>query len=454
MYVNQHGQPTLAAAEAARENGNSPNTVVSSAVAICGKKMVQKAMDASKALLELFQFSKMNDAREKFDYAEQLKSADKYKDALLADGEDPCAEKLAACLNKAGHSVFIQFVQDYAKVNGGKLSTDALFAAVWTTLGWAALRGKKISTGTLTRLPWYSRIYSTIVGVSAPADRHGEDSIAGVKLEELIPNYGFTKTAFVTLLGRQPSESELYEFQVLLGLIITNGPGTISAQGCKGAVSADGPEQPQRVQINKAFIGFLTHTGFAHGGNGYEAAAFLLENFKDKGLKSAADAKHGFDLDAMALEVANNYADYKKKQKAIGNLDYAKLPCINHPIFKGKDVNYDPREVFVQDLFKKKGIHNVFLDFYHSLVEALFKAKVSKNVYCVNIDAVIAVILLKIVWADFNDGKIKEEDIESASFATFLFGRMIGCAAEIDDHTSRGKNMDTRTPASKCVYVG
>ena len=82
------------------------------------------------------------------------------------------------------------------------------------------------------------------------------------------------------MLGRQPSESELYEFQVLLGLIITNGPGTISAQGSKGAVSADGPEQPQRVQVNKAFIGFLTHTGFAHGGNGFEAAAFLMENAK------------------------------------------------------------------------------------------------------------------------------------------------------------------------------
>ena len=125
-----------------------------------------------------------------------------------------------------------------------------------------------------------------------------------------------------------------------------------------------------------------------------------------------------------------------------------------NPIFKGKDVNYDPREVFVNGLFKEKGINNVFLDFYHSLVQGLFDAKVSKNVYCVNIDAVIAVILLKIVWTDFNDGKMKEEDIESASFATFLFGRMIGCAAEIDDHTSRGKNMDTRTPASKCSYVG
>ena len=171
-------------------------------------------------------------------------------------------------------------------------------------------------------------------------------------------------------------------------------------------------------------------------------------------MKDPADKNHGLDLDAMALKVATDYADYKKKQKAVGNLDYAKLPCVNHPVFKGKDVNYDPREVFVNDLFKEKGINNVFLDFYHSLVQGLFKAKVSKNVYCVNIDAVIAVILLKIVWSDFNAGKMKEEDIESSSFATFLFGRMIGCAAEIDDHTSRGKNMDTRTPASKCSYVG
>ncbi|HIE41974.1 MAG TPA: citryl-CoA lyase, partial [Nitrospinaceae bacterium] len=454
MYVNQHGQATLVAAQASRENGSSPNTVVSAAVAICGKKMVQKAMDASTALLELFQFTKMNDVTEKFDYADQLKEADKYKDVLLADGDDPCASKLADCLNKAGYSVLIKFVQDYAEANGGKLSTDALFGAVWTTLGWAALRSKKITKGTLSRLPWYSRIYSTIVGAAAPASRHTEDSLAGVKLEELIPNYSFTKTAFITLLGRQPSESELYEFQVLLGLIITNGPGTISAQGAKGAVSADGPEQPQRVQVNKAFIGFLTHTGFAHGGNGYEAAAFLLENFKDKGLKNAADTGHGLDLDAMAIKVASEYSDYKKKQKAIGNLDYAKLPCINHPVFKGKDVNYDPREVFVRELFKEKGINNIFLDFYHSLVQSLFKAKVSKNVYCVNIDAVIAVILLKVVWSDFNEGKMKEEDVESASFATFLFGRMIGCAAEIDDHTSRGKNMDTRTPASKVRYVG
>ena len=43
--------------------------------------MVQKAMDASSALLELFQFTKLGGPKETFDYSVQLKEADKYKDA-------------------------------------------------------------------------------------------------------------------------------------------------------------------------------------------------------------------------------------------------------------------------------------------------------------------------------------------------------------------------------------
>ena len=30
---------------------------------------------------------------------------------------------------------------------------------------------------------------------------------------------------------------------------------------------------------------------------------------------------------------------------------------------------------------------------------------------------------------------------------------MIGCAAEIDDHMNRGRNMDTRTPQSQVRFV-
>jgi hypothetical protein len=35
----------------------------------------------------------------------------------------------------------------------------------------------------------------------------------------------------------------------------------------------------------------------------------------------------------------------------------------------------------------------------------------------------------------------------------FLYGRMIGAAAEIDDHLNRGRNMDTRTPQVRCAFV-
>jgi hypothetical protein len=43
--------------------------------------------------------------------------------------------------------------------------------------------------------------------------------------------------------------------------------------------------------------------------------------------------------------------------------------------------------------------------------------------------------------------------MEMAAFTAFLFGRMAGCAGEIDDHINRGRNMDTRTPASQCNHV-
>ena len=156
---------------------------------------------------------------------------------------------------------------------------------------------------------------------------------------------------------------------------------------------------------------------------------------------------------AVANEYAKQYSKYKAEQKAIGNIDYAKVPCVNHPVFKGKPVNYDPRERFVSSLFEEKGIYNVFLDFYGKLVTSLFENKVTANVYCVNVDAVIAVILLKMLWKPFVKKSITEEEIERAAFTIFLYGRMIGCAAEIDDHINRGRNMDTRTAASKCSYV-
>ncbi len=136
-----------------------------------------------------------------------------------------------------------------------------------------------------------------------------------------------------------------------------------------------------------------------------------------------------------------------------GNLSYAKISCVNHPVFKGKDINFDPRVVYARERFEQRGSYNLFHTFYHELVRALASYGVSRNVYCVNIDAVIVVILLKMLWQPFMAGEINDEFLEYGAFTTFVYGRVVGEAAEIENHTNRGRNMDTHTPASQCQYV-
>ena len=155
----------------------------------------------------------------------------------------------------------------------------------------------------------------------------------------------------------------------------------------------------------------------------------------------------------MARRYVERYAQYKSTQKNTGSLDIQKIPGVNHPVFKDKPVNHDPREVFIDKLFAQRGEYNVFHQFYRTLVQALFDAGVSRTVYCVNIDAVIAALLLKMLWQPYRSGAYTPEALETAAFTIFLYPRMLGCAAEIDDHMNRGRNMDTRTAASKCQFV-
>ena len=453
-FVNQAGSVGLAAADEAREAGNSPNTVLSSAVAMVGPNKSAKARAAAAAMVELFKKSGIEDAADTgADISAQVAAADA---SLFTIGE-PCAlsDNIAAALEARGtKSVFVNFAKAVAEKAGAQISAAALVAAVTTHVAWNALMRKRISAITVGNLPWHFKVFSTLIGSATAGDQQTDDSFCGVANSELLNEWSFSETAHLALLGKRPNDEELFAFSVLLGLIISNGPGTISAQGAKGAVSADGPEMPERVQINKGYIGFLTHTGYAHGGNGYEAIAFLVDRFKDSGLANPGSKEHGLDLEAMATTYAKEYLAYKTKAKAAGNIGYAKIPCTGHPVFKGEAVNYDPREVFVGKLFEERGDYNVFHEFYKELVQSLYKTGVTRNVFCVNVDAVIAVLLLKMLWQPYAEGKITDSTMESAAFTTFLFGRMIGSAAEIDDHTNRGKNMDTRTPASKCSYAG
>ena len=443
------GDTVAMIADAAREAGNAPNAVLAAACALVGPRRVAAASESADVLIDLFGHSGLHTGdQEGFDFS-GVKADGRQLAALVGKTADPKATAMLAGLKaRETRSVFV----DYLRSLDGHPTADAVLAAITTTICWGALMKKKITRNTARNFPWYVRLFATIIGAAVEGARHKSGTFCGVASKDLINKWSATEIAYLALLGEKPTPEKLFPFQVLLGLIISNGVGTISAQGCKGAVSADGPESPERVQINKAMIGFLTHTGFAHGGNGFEGIQFLIEQFGETALKDAGDANHGLDLKAMGAKFAAAFGAEKKARKGIGE-GVRNIPGVNHPVFKNQVVNKDPREVYLSQLFKERGETNVFHDFYSALVQALYDAGVTANVFCVNIDAVIAALLLKLLWPRYRSGAFSETAMENAAFTAFLFGRMVGCAGEIDDHINRGRNMDTRTPASQCTYV-
>ena len=451
--TNLVGDPALFAAEVAREAGNSPNTIMAAAAAIIGPKRVERALACAARLIDLFAHSGLLDARDEAFDCSKIAVDERTRmlfSATAAEANDPRPEAmLKAVRDRGGKSLFLKFAESL----GARPSRDAILAAIATTIAWGPLMRKRISRLTAETLPWYLRLYGVMIGASIPAKHHQHGSLCGISREERFSRWGMADVLFLALTGKKPTEAEARPLQILIGLLISNGPGSISAQGAKGAVAADGPQTPSRVQINKAMLGFLTHSGYSHGGNGFEGMAFLLEQFKDVDLKDPTERNHGLNLKAMATRFAEAHKEEKAQSKESGLDGPRALPGVHHPIFKGKPINYDPRERFIADFMAKRGDYNVFHDFYRELVQALYDTGASRYVFCVNVDAVIAALLLAVLWKDYRSGVLTERDLETAAFNVFLYGRMIGAAAEIDDHLNRGRNMDTRTPQEQCAFV-
>mgnify|MGYP001442355249 CR=1 FL=1 len=450
--VNLVGDPILVAADAARDAGNAPNAVMAAAAAICGPKRVERALACSRALIEAFAQSGLLDGDDEAFDTSGIAMDEATRALFLAtaeDADDPRPEAmLDAIARRGGRSLFLAWLRGL----GGRLSRDAILAAIATTIAWGPLMRKRISRLTAETLPWYLRLYGVMVGSMIPGQEHKHGTLYGISRAERFGTWTMTDLCYLAMTGKKPTDEEALPLQILVGLLISNGPGSISAQGAKGAVAADGPQTPGRVQVNKAMLGFLTHCGYSHGGNGYEGMAFLLEQFRDTGLENPSDPGHGIDLKAMAREFALGYRQEKRAARELGT-EVRALPGVHHPVFKGKPVNHDPRERFIAEFMASRGSYNIFHHFYRELVQELHDCGATPYVFCVNVDAVIAALMLALLWDDYKAGRLTERDLEKAAFTVFLFGRMIGSAAEIDDHLNRGRNMDTRTPASACGFV-
>ncbi|HUS90942.1 MAG TPA: hypothetical protein VM695_03790 [Phycisphaerae bacterium] len=273
-----------------------------------------------------------------------------------------------------------------------------------------------------------------------------EDSIPriyGCDLTELMSRHSFCEALILYWTGQPPARAfEARLVEMTLTASLTNGPGTISAQGAKLSTSAGNTP-------NTAMIATLATLGEDHGGNGRRAVKFLAGIFWQTPMTDPYAADHGLDLAAMAAERARQFRQAKAAAKEAG-VDYERIPCLGHPVFNTEPVNHDPRERAIGEHLAAEGIGNVFLDFYHHLARALHEAGVSSRVWAVNLDAAIASVWLGIAWPRLRDGSMTFQRAADLAFLGFALGRAAGGAGEYLDHRDHGTPMDMRIPTSEC----
>ncbi len=434
--------------EFATQNGATPNQALMAAVSMMGNhKQFVIGNQYIKGLLALLTEMEVKDKFSAFDFNKATKLAEK----LFPTGKhapSTFGKMIIKNLNeKLNKSIIIQFVLQYISKHKVEDFDLFLIAAILTDVAFEPLLLKKISKNTVENMVAFmgTEARLTILAGINPLKNTLLKRIRSRRPVKMLLT-SFTEVAFQSVFNRAPRGTELQEFQALLALTLTNGVGTISAKGAKESVSA-------RNNISTAFAGFMSNTGLAHGGAGFEAVEFLINSFKNVKFSDPAKIPALSKIKVLTNKVAVEYLEYKQKAKSAGKTSYTRIPCINHPVFKGKPVNIDPREDYIYHYFKQLKIDNVFWEFYHELVKSLFETGVSSNVYCVNIDAVIAVISLKLMWFDYKKKQITKTDMQKIGFIIFLLGRMAGVSAEIADHLDRGQDMDCRTPVSETVYV-
>jgi len=271
--------------------------------------------------------------------------------------------------------------------------------------------------------------------------------IYGHSLIALMETRSFSEAVLLYWLGHplaRPFEARLFDMGLMAAL--TNGPGTISAQGAKLSASAgNGP--------NTAMMTTLGSLGTVHGGNGSKAARLLIEVFRDTDLVDPYDRKAAPDLDALVLQFVKRFKQRKQAAKEAG-VAYEKVPCLGHPVFNTEATNFDPRERVIHAHMAREGVYNVFLDFYHRLSRVMMEQRATNKVHAVNVDAALTCVLMGIAWPLLVDKKLTVDRAIDLPFLAFALGRVAGGAGEYLDHRDSGTAMDMRVPVSECRFLG
>jgi succinyl-CoA synthetase alpha subunit/citrate synthase len=269
--------------------------------------------------------------------------------------------------------------------------------------------------------------------------------IYGHSIEREMQRASFVESLILAWMGERPRDFEVELLEKCLIASLTNGPGTISAQGAKLSASAGNPP-------NTAMIATLACIGDIHGGNGRRAVEYLVRVFRNTELSDPWDPDRGVNLQNIVNKEVTRFSRQRSAAKEAGT-DYDRIPCLGHPVFKDKPVNYDPREQVISEYLKEKGLRNVFLEFYHMLAHRLKEIGIARSVWAVNLDAAIASVVLGICWKALREKRMTMRRVCDIAFMVFALGRVAGAGGEFLDHQDFGSPMDMRIPVSEGVVL-
>ncbi|UCF16302.1 MAG: hypothetical protein JSW59_02360 [Phycisphaerales bacterium] len=273
-----------------------------------------------------------------------------------------------------------------------------------------------------------------------------ETRIYGQPLEDEMREGSFTESLIFSWTGRRPRDFEAGAVERCLIGALTNGPGTISAQGAKLSTSAGNSP-------NTAMIATLACIGDVHGGNGRKAVEYLCGIFRGADINDPWSPDHGVDLPDLVNSEAERFSKVRSAAKETST-SYERIPCLGHPVFRDKPVNYDPRERVIAEYLENKGLGNVFLQFYHMLAFRLKEIGIARNVWAVNLDGAIASVVLAVCWKQLMDKHITLRRVCDIAFLVFALGRVAGAGGEFLDHQDYGTPMDMRIPVNEITSRG
>jgi citrate synthase len=221
--------------------------------------------------------------------------------------------------------------------------------------------------------------------------KDGEAYLGEKPLKTLAKNKSFSELIFIVLSEREPTDSELSVFELILNLSTDHGPDTPSAKTLiEKAKSGE--------DISEAIASGIKEIGDFHGGAQEKLMPILYKIVKEN------------------LSVEEIVSDYKKKEK--------RLPGFGHRFYKESD----PRAELIISRLQDKELGAPYISAARTLEKALVEI-IGKRLP-LNIDGAIAVALCA-----FNFSPALGRPV-------FIIARSVGLSAHALEEYRRGGKLD------------